>query len=185
MMKVRIDEIGTILDDQISKSLLSRKRPSISDYEDIISKSITFNPFNIREINSSEESDYYTPYDVSIDGGFYPHSVQHWADQGKNPEDYRDVHDFYSKLGVAQDSMDAFKVIHGQKGRFSFLKRSLDYEEEEIVIENENIYIDEIQKSELFINTDIDIGKYFISNNIFKHFILDLPGIDGFFIMAE
>lgn len=183
-MKVRIDEVGSILDDQIIRAaLISRIKPSVADYEENIIKAITFDPSNIREINSAEGSQYYTPYQQSVDGGFYPYSVEHWAGQGKNPEDYRDVHDFYAKLGVVQDSLDALKVVHGQGKKFSFLVRSINYPKEEIIYD-EKVYIIE---SELFIRSDVieDIGKFFISNKIFRHFVLDLPGIDEFFIRTS
>ncbi len=167
-MKLRIDEVGEILDEHIVKAIArSRKRPTIADYEAMVVKNLTHNPFSPEEISGSEGSPHYTPYLSSVDGGFYPHPLEYWTQQGKDPSTYRETHSFYEKLGIAQQSIDNLQALQQQGNKFSFLARSVLREEK---IEEE-IFID-LKKADRLLQIG-DIGKLFIIDRNMGYFIVE------------
>jgi ppGpp synthetase/RelA/SpoT-type nucleotidyltranferase len=117
-----IREIASILDEDIKKSLAPRRsvaqfekqiRESIDEGEDL-TKSITYNPLEPADMGLNRHS-YYSPYRRLSDGSFAPHSVEHWAEQGKEPGDYNDVHRFLSEAGYytkkAQDCTNRLRDL--------------------------------------------------------------------------
>ena len=139
-MKLRIDDIGSILDNCIRKASSGKSR-SISDIEDDIRKTLTHNPFVPDEVSSLEGSPHYTPYLVAEESGFYPHPPEYWVEQGKDPLTYREVHKFYEDAGIKQNNFESLQNLYSQAGKFSFLKNSLSFDlmkyDKELVIDME------------------------------------------------
>jgi len=67
------------------------------DREKEIGKSISFNPLIPVEMNTPKGEGFYSPYRRLADGSYAPYSVEHWAEHGKNPADYREVHRFLTE----------------------------------------------------------------------------------------
>lgn len=123
-MNLRIDELGKLLDPQIAKA--RKPKSGIAQKEEQIRKGLSFDPFNPIEMN--DQSPYYNPYAVAPEGGFFPHSVDHWKTQGKALEGYRTVHSFYEDVGVEQPNFDTMVAVQNQEaiteGQFSFVKKA-------------------------------------------------------------
>lgn len=124
-MLLRIDEIGSIFDDDILKSK-SKRRRTVADYQEMISKGLSFDPSRITEVTTIEDSGYYAPYLQADDGGFYPHPANYWVGQGKDPQTYGNTVDFYNRAGIQHDTMDALNRLKEQSGQFSF-KRAYEH----------------------------------------------------------
>lgn len=130
-MRLRIDEIGVVLDDTIQKGLArfgAPKRRKVLDYAEEIKKGLSFNPMNPVEVTDPAASQYYAPYMMAPEGGVYPHPIEHWMemDGNRDPREYRTVHEFYQQAGVPQTSLDKIREIHNQLQKFSFVRRSLN-----------------------------------------------------------
>lgn len=171
-MKIRIDEVGQILDEHIAKAIAkSKRRPSIADYEAGIAKALTHDPFSPQEMDGRDGSQYHVPYLTSPDGGFYPHPLEYWTEQGKDPNTYREVHSFYENLGIAQQSLNNLRTLHQQGGKFSFLVRS------SVPVEREEVFLD-LKKANKLLQIG-DIGKLFIVDRSMGFFVVEneLPTI--------
>jgi hypothetical protein len=103
-MKNDLAKLADILDEHIEKgeALEAKSRLSgsrIEQYEEMISKGLTFDPFSPRTM--TEDSQYYNPYLQHPSGGFMPHPVESWMAQGKSEAGYETVKEFYRVTGDA------------------------------------------------------------------------------------
>jgi hypothetical protein len=127
-MKNDLVELSNILDEHIEKgealATKDRMRGSsrIDQYEEVLQKGLTFDPFNPRTMN--EDSQYYNPYMQHPGGGFMPHPVESWMAQGKGEAGYETVKEFYRVTGDAPMDEEFYRprVVAAAQSRSQFAR---------------------------------------------------------------
>ena len=147
-MNRNLDKLSEILDEHIEKGMKITRRPTskVEAYEQEISKSLSFNPFD--PIAMTPDTQYYNPYMQHPSGGFMPYPDSYWAEQSetvkygnqtftrpRSSAGYETVREFYSIVSDRDD--DRPHAIHPlfqgplqvrleSQSRFAQFRKSVD-----------------------------------------------------------
>jgi hypothetical protein len=132
-MKNDLVELSNILDEHIEKGesldLSERRRTTskIDQYEEVISKGLTFDPFSPRTMTA--ESPYYNPYLQHPDGGFMPHPEETWIAGRAGTQGYETVREFYRITGDGEMDADYHRpkvIAQASRSQFARFSKSID-----------------------------------------------------------